>query len=332
MPLIDILADLAADQGFRVDVNSQRERVISLVNDAAFELFTHNDLENCLWEQVYSIGTTDQLVYLPWYVEDPKACRRYLNRQGVDLVDMRPRYATMGWRDDYYNNFRLKKRNAALKRSIINDTKVTISLPAGEVNPEAFTVTIVGKTAQSARAVETIVFAVGDVGSKTSVNLYTEDIELIRKNIKTTLDLTFTDGEGNEIAELPNHLLQTQYTLLQVLDRNLQYGTDLLVEILYKVKFIPFSDDYDNFVCGSDYDKAIYYKAVSLYKAKFDDQASLNLAIAYDGKCNDVITRYAKNKQGPIRQTIDFGPNRWRQFTRAGNRVSSITGLNVGRF
>lgn len=328
MPLIDILADLASDQGFRVDVNSQRERVVSLVNDAAKEIYDQNDLENCLWEQVFSVGATDQQVYLPWYVEDPKGFRYYDSKEAIDMVDMRPRYATSGWRDNFYTEFRVKKRNAALQRSLLNATKVTIALPDGEINPEQFTVTIVGKTAQSARAIETITFNVGDVGSKESVNLYIDDIELFRKNIKTTYDLTFLDGDSNIIAELPNHLLQTQYTLLQILDRNMQRSSSALIELLYKVKFIPFSDDYDSFVCGNDYDRAIYYKAVSLYKAKFSDQENLALAVGYDDKAEQVLRRYATNKQGPIRQHIDFGPNRWKNLTRrSGNgRISSITG------
>lgn len=331
MPLIDILADFCADSGMRADVPAQRERAVSLINDAALEMYSHNDLQDCLWEQVFEFSIDEQQVTLPWYIETPRALRDYDALNAIDMTDTRPRYATLGWAENFYDTFRVKRRGAPLARNIGDVTKLTFALPDGEVAADAFTVTVVGKTASAARAQETLVWSVGDSADKITTNLY-EDVELIRKNVITTQDLTVTDGDGNTLALLPNNQLQTYYTLLQVLDKYQTLGNTRLVEVLYKKKFVPFQNDYDEFACGSQYDKAIYYKAFSLWKAKFDDAGSLATAAAYEAKCGEMLAKLAINKSGSNRKKLDFGRNRFRNnvLTTSPAYRNSILGPYTG--
>lgn len=324
MPLVNIKADLMSDAGFKASSQQQTANALSLINDAAAELYDNNDFPNCQFEQLFQLGVTDQQITLPYFVDRIDAIRDYDSRYNVNISDMRPRYASMGWTDDgwYPYKWSIKQTEAPLAQNIQNEAPVTLTISSA--NGTAFNVSIVMVTANSAQITEVVSFGANDT-TKTTVNVPT-DIKKIVKDIVTQFDITLTDADGNVLAVLQNSEKRTSYTWVQVLDRYQVRGQTQLVEILYKKRFTPFSTDADSFPCGDKYDKAIYWKAIELFSARKDGPDNAQKAIMAQAKCNQIITQLTQNMTKQERQFMDFGQNKWRRITEN----TGVFGLDRG--
>lgn len=307
--LYDIITELAQELGRELSNSADRLWLVQQINHAARELYGTNDIRGCEWEKVFNVGTTDQQIALPWYVQEIIAVRDYDTRVNVQQVDMRPRYARSGWKKPYLQEPYLQwrqKGDSALQRNLNDEAAITLSLPSGCAATAAMTLYVTGSNEQSSRVVEAVQFAVGDT-TKTTTNFFS-DIKSIRRGALTsTYDLLVTDIEGNEIAMLPNNQQQTRYSLVQILDRDEVNNEARLVEVLYKKRFEPMVVDTDTFSSGDTYDKVIYWKTLELILAKQDGKE--DKAAMCGNKAAALLANIISSDSGSIEMMVDFGRN-----------------------
>lgn len=306
MSLLYVLSELASETGMTISVASQRAYLISQINKAAYELYSKRDLNDALNEQLITFSTVVdadgnqvQLAALPYYVWRLRAIRNYYTRRSVDFHDMRPRYKSDGWTESLLA-FRQRKR-AAIQRDILNAGPLMLSITAAET--AAFTVSVVGSTANASRVQENITFAVGDT-SKLSTNAFVT-IDSISNLALHSSDVTVVDLDGNTLAVLPNNQFKSEYLIVQILDYvAVQPSVPYLVEILYKPVFTPLVNDGDEFQC-SGYDDAIIWQTLGNKKAKSNpDQAALAFM-----KVREIIQNCSDDEEQGTDKTIDFVPN-----------------------
>lgn len=311
MALRNIIADLASEAGIRTEVANSKARLVSLINDAAKILFETNDLKNSYWEQVFQCGITDQQITLPWYVDGIRAIRDYDSQVPIETIDMAPRYMTNGWMEVVGYKWRIKKFRQPLKKNIANVGPFTLTLSAAST--EAFTLWLTAKTASAYKIKESIQFAVGDT-AKTST-IHPEEVYDIEKSVLTSQDMVITDASANELSDIPNCCYKAEFTLIQVLDKYQTLGQTKLVEILYKTRYVPMMDDYDNFICGDLYDKVIYFKTLALFYSRNTDEIALAKMQANEVAANTLMKQIGLNREQSIKMKIDFGQNRFRNLT-----------------
>lgn len=323
MSLRNILADFAADSGYQTTTENQRERAISLINDAAFEIYRSWDLPNCLQEQVFQLGVTDQMISLPHYVCELRAIKGYDSELKMELCDMRPYYSTQGWVRSIGYRWRVKNTSYPLSKNLLNVEPITITF--SNPVPETVSVVLEIKTPKSGKIIETLIFAVGEQSKTTSSHV--EQVFSIQKSNVTTYDLSGHNQDGEVITSIPNTELRANFTQVTVLDKFESLGQDRLVTTLFKLRYRPMNDDYDSFVCGDDYDKCIYYKTMEIFYGKQGSADALQQALAFNAKCEQLMTRLTANSESAVKKIIDFGPNRWRHIERKSYNAYYGAGL-----
>lgn len=306
--LSDIRSELVSDFGFSIATAEERAYVDKLVNDAAKELYNENELYLSEREQIFDVGSENQVIVMPSEVDKVLACRRYETRIRCGQEDMRPRYRSMGWSEPYlgypYLKWRYKNR-FPLKRQFTNTAPFTYTI--NEAVSGGFTLTITGKTNTAARITEVISFSGTDV-TKTGTKAFVEYFDIL-KSRTISQDIVVTDADNNEMSVLPNNELRVTYPYYQILDRYESFSTDVtLVEVLYKLKFSKMIADTDSFL-DDVYDKAIYWKAAAFYFAKKAGEDSLERAKAYGAKCVDALARINETYMRDSTGEIIYKPN-----------------------
>jgi len=307
MAFRDILLDFMAHTGLKVD---QRTYATRIINGAAEELYNKPSFDpaNCLREQVFSLDTNAiNQCTLPYYVGALRGVREYQTGLRADMHDMRPRYTTQGWREQYdkWLTFR-KKHEVALARDIANEGPLTLTLTAPAA--EAINVNVVGASSVSARVIEVVAFAVGDTVKATSNSF--NFIEAIEKDNLTTFDLNVTDIDGVLLAYIANNQYKSRYTLIQIPDypQVINANDTLYIEVIYKLQFSPFKNDFDQFP-ATGYDKAIYWKSLEHWFARKEDKVQEMLAAG--AKCAEVLNDISVDNESQTQKKIDFGRNQY---------------------
>ncbi len=304
MPLNSILSELAADEGIPLNTSAERAYLIDIINKAAREIYDTTDLRGSLREQVFNIGNDQQLVTLPWYVENIRAVRQYDYRFKTIYEPMQVRYQTNEWQQPLIS-WREVRKEAPLQREIANHGPLTVTLTEAATVP--FVLTVTGKTPNSTRKTESVVFLAGDT-TKTTVNNY-EDITALTKNKVIDQDLSVADMDGNTVAFIPNHELKSRNTIVQVIDRWQQEGEDVLVEVLFKLRFTPFVNETDSFPCGDLYDRCIYWKAISHLYTKQEGEVAQNKVLGAEAKCRQLIEALTSNDNDGKPHKLDMAAN-----------------------
>jgi hypothetical protein len=320
MPLKTILINCATEIGLQLTNVADKAFLIAKINEAAEDLYTSDDLVDCLREQVFSFEVDDQQITVPWYVYKIRGARWSRLKLPIRLDDYRPRYATQGYSEMLWRGMTWRIKNKqAIGKDISNAAPLTLSIALPET--VAFTVNITGSTANSIRITEQVTFAPGDI-TKTCVNTFISNngyfpIESITKDILTNNDVIITDTNGEEISRIPNSELSASYTVIQITDFDqstfINDGCSC-IELLYKTKFTPFRNDFDEFPCGPIYDQCIFYKTLEIFHGKNGEVEKAALAKL---KCDQLIGNLAQETELGENIRLDFGYNR---FLRAQNR------------
>jgi hypothetical protein len=305
MSLGYILTEFAKEAGVSINTTADRTLAISKINKAARELYQTEDLVGSLREQVFDIDPSKLQMTLPYYVEQVRGVRNYDTKARIKSEDMRPRYfygkdwpqAFLTWR---------KKNQIPIARELESEGPLTISIPQAE--SERFKVYVRGSTSAADAVVETVIFEIGET-EKTTTKTFTQfpGITLIGKDKIITQNVSVEDVNGNEIAEIANCELESRYTLIALSDTQTSDTCDCY-EILYKYRFSPFYNDYDNFP-APDYDDAIVYKAVSQSYSKSTDPAIQAKVMEYELKCSTILKNRAFDGEGSDEKEIQFGRN-----------------------
>jgi len=301
MSLAYILSEVAADTGYHPDTSdADRAYLINKINKAAKELHEARDLVFCNRERLFSLDASTQQVAFPNSFGKARAFRNYYTRREIIMHDMRPRYQTAGWTENLLTA-RLKYRSP-LQRAILNFAPITLTIPKAE--PTAFSVVLSGPTVHSGRINETVTFAPGEISKQTATAF--SDL-LVFGNVKPHLyDVTATDTDGNVLSVLPNFEWQASYLIFQMLDYVASApSAPYIIEGLYKVRFQPFADDMDEFVCPG-YDDAIIWQTRGQLAANSD----VSLATAYGQKAAQLCSQMADDEQEGVEMRIDFKENK----------------------
>jgi len=301
MPLVDILTDIAMENGLTANDTQKLARIYQ-VNKAAKEIHTASDLEESLKEEVFDYAVDSQQIALPAYIERVRGMRFFDGRQSISLDDMRNRYNYnfTGENEVWYLQWR-KKESSTTCREISNQSVITVSVPLAE--EEEFNITFTGKTDKSERISETITFAIGDLEHDTGNNFIS--LESVVKNKVTKYNVSFYDVEDNLLGEVLNSEYKSVYQVFQIADTE-SFSSDNFtsgVEVWFKYKFQPFRYDEDCFLGTDKYDDAIVMKYLSKFARNKED------AVLYDLKCKQIMSDLFNNDQAGQRTKINFKPN-----------------------
>jgi len=289
--LRDIIKLVEIDTGIPASSTAGRDAIIALINRAMAELHDKTDLVYSIMEHVFSLDVTEDQVTLPWYVYRIRAVRAFDMQASIATESMAPRYHACSWDPVTLGRWRMKGFSP-IARNIANSAPLIIRLADEETTPVS--IKIVGATAQKSRIVETVTFEAGET-EKSTVNgfiagMSPNPIETIRKSRITSNDVTILDQDENIIAEIPAHLYDSRYQLVQIFDahgESVQVTSDCEgVEILFKVAAVPMFNDDDSFL-DNGYDGAIAARVAENYFAR--DIEKVGLVQMYRAKWMELI-------------------------------------------
>jgi len=318
MSLQTILTRISSDLGISITTESELDWAITKVNELAKELYDSKDIKDCLREVTINLDTDDEgpvfssLVSLPHFVGELRGIR-YSNITGgkIPLNDMRPRYHSgKGWgANSFAIPYRLVREDAPIKHDIVNASVLTISVDVAE--SVDVHVVVVGQTDNSSRVQEIITLTAGQLTVDSVGNF--EEIESISKLEYTNNDIIITDVESNEIATIPNNSLQSLYKWLELNDANASIaGTAALsgqlsaIDLLFKQRFMPFVNLYDEFVCRGC-DSILFYKFAAWYEAKTPGYEQR--ALMAQGKADELLSNLLIDSETGVAMEMQFGPN-----------------------
>jgi hypothetical protein len=311
MALINILNDISSILGLSITDDNEKNFLTDNINIAAREIYNSGDLPGSIREQIFQFNDTDNYqISFPYYIEKLRAIRFYNTYGGkIALEDLRPRYHSQRWGTGGLIRWKVKVSDNCLAADITNAAPLTFSLPTGKLETTDIVITIIGKTASSSRVTETITILAGQ-SSAVSLNGY-DEVESIFKTAYNTYNITITDVDDNELGVIPNSELRPLYTIVQVRQDDFQSSflnnyPQNTIEVLYKHRFSPFRNMYDEFPCPNC-DKIIFWKFVEHYCAYKPGFESRSLA-AYS-KVKQLIDELSLDDQGGKQLTLEYSPN-----------------------
>lgn len=320
MPLINILNDISSILGFSITNDDEKNFLIENINIAAREIYTSGDLPGSIREQIFQFDDTDNYqISFPYYMDKIRAIRFY-NTYGnkIALEDMRPRYHQQRWGVAGLLRWAIKQSDACLARDISNAGPLTFSLPTSKVETAEVVITVIGKTATAERTQETVTIAIGD-SSAVTVNGY-DYIESIFKSDYNTYDITITDIDDVELGVIPNSEVRPLYTIVKIRQDDFapSYNNNYplnTIEVLYKHRFTPFRNLYDEFPCPNC-DKIIFWKFSEHYLAWKPGMEQRCFAAA--AKCKALIEELSLDDDQGKQLSLEYSPNNLFEAQRVG--------------
>ncbi len=316
MSLKIILTRISSELGISITNDSELDWAITKVNELAKELYESKDIKDCLREISINLDTTDSgpvfssLISLPYYVGELRGIR-YSNLPGtkIPLNDMRPRYHSgKGWGANAFGvPYRIVREDAAISHDIVNASVLVFSIEqAVEVDIQ---IVVVGKTTLANRRQEIVTIPAGSLTASSNGNF--EEIDSITKTDYTEVNVFVTDVEGNELAMISNNCLETSYKWLEISDANANIQSSPVgqlssIDLLFKHKFLPFVNLYDEFVCRNC-DDIIFYKFAAWYEARTPGYEQR--ALMAQGKADELLSNLLIDAETGVNLELQFGAN-----------------------
>lgn len=301
MSLRNIISEIAANEGVSLTNSSEKSLLVARINRAARELYHTKTLFGSLFEEVFDLNVSANQVSLPWYVKHVKAIRWFDGRYAIDLEDINNRYFSGPDTEIWRLRFREKERSP-LAREISNESVLIFSIPL--VESTDIVITIAGPTDNSALKTESVTIPAGSL-SVLSIGNYKDPVKSIRKNRVTDNDVTVRDVDGNDLGIIPNHLLRSDYNVVQILDGESPPPDSHqdAIEVLFEKQWTPFVNDDDEFIFGDDYDDAIIWKYMEHQSKDVEN------GLVYQEKCQQVIDNIWIKAKAGVKRRINFKPN-----------------------
>lgn len=306
MALRDIINEVCEKCGY--DATDDRELLLQVINRACQEVYEITDLPGSLRE-ITVLAQADSLIALPYYVGPLRNIRSHYSLVRLTIQDLTSKYSFYPWQG-LWDKWRLVN-NSPIQRCIENSA-LPIVATIDDVDTVAINITITGKTATANRTSEVFTIGVGETEVQISTQFLA--IDSITKDAFCNRDVTFTgaDADGNEIelAVLPNDRLKCEYTIVDV--SALPWGGDngtnyRYVDVLYKSYLPRLNADGDEFICGSQFDKAIVCKVCEEFFGNKADGS--DKALDYGVKCQMLIQKTISHQQGETEKRMTFEPN-----------------------
>lgn len=255
MSLRHIIDEIAAETGRDISTTAGRKLLLNKINRAARGLYMTRDLEGSRFESYAVIDRDTRLSVLPWQVEKVYGYRD-IDRGVTEYAEgFFPRYQKSPWdfMIDRFRNVGMKPTN--MKKLDLSPVRIVIA----QAQAVDMTVILTGSTDKVTRMREEVTIPAGSLEA-TSLSNWDEFISIYRKGEDFfPIDIDIRNLEDEDIATLVNVLDHTRYTVIQTSEDANTYDQDLLVEMLFKHRFVPFIEDEDEFIAGPEYDEAIKF-------------------------------------------------------------------------
>lgn len=312
--LRDILTNLQDALG----QSSDRARLLRFVNQAYREYYERTDLPGAIFEQSFEFHPEEQLVTLPWYVDQVRGMRRVESNQAVRVTDLAPRMVKRPWRQ-VRGEFHVVARRA-IHTPLALESQLTFTIAVAQTQP--FTVTVKGQTGSAASIVETLTFAAGETTKTTTAQFIKDDphgIESLSRSGAVTADITVTDGAGTVLATIPNSIESVAHIVVQWHDLDNYDTTDDIIEVFYKRTFTPLSLDTDE-LCFPALENAITWKARAYYYSLSKDELAGQQAVLAEQKADALYRQAIESRELETVKTATVAPNpyegAWRPWRR----------------
>ena len=318
MPVSYILSQAGKKLGLNPSATNDRSTLLRYLNEAARELYDQSDMIGVLMEQVFKVNG-DQTISCPYYVGPIRAARELYSHRAWHINQMRPRYNQISWKD-MWHNYRVRNTQA-LMATVTNTSVGVITVPFVETPP--IEVTVVGPTALSSNASETVVMT---ATSMNTTNQYI-DYTTVEKDRVNDYDVTLSDADGNILTIIPNCMLEASYQIIDVssypfTNYNASPQSNYM-EILYKKALLYLSNDSDSFPSKTNFDDILVNKIMQLNK---EEQDKPELAMAYDTKATRSLARKQEDQNRATEDEIALARH---PHDRIQGRVS---GSRIWRF
>ncbi len=301
---LDLLKDIAAEEGLTLSDPNHKALAIVRANQAAKELYDSNDLKDSLREGVFDINQGESQVALPWFVDQVRGMRYYDNRMPVTPEYLSNRYGGGIGNEIWYLKWR-EKENSVLQRELANESIIKFVIPLPETKD--IKITINGPTTNSAKWSE-IVTLLKDTTEVSTVGNYKSPLISLSKDRLTDYDIYAYDVDENQVSVLPNCLYTSYFTIYQIYDYTPPPTTTSqfsAVEVLFKRKYVSMQQDTDEFICGSRFEKAIFWKYME-HRSK-----DAITALSYQTKAKQIILEIEANEKAGKRERINFIAGPW---------------------
>lgn len=283
----------------------------SIINAAAKDIYgSKTDIPYILMEQVFILDNDTKQCTMPHYFGELRGCREFNSGLQIQMHDMAPRYQFDGWQEQWAgaNILTMRVKNKSpLQNSTDNVAQLTFTLPQAESVDTVLK--IVGGNDNSDRIEETVTILAGSL-TATSINAFDGDkLIALSRAVLGTFNVTVTDIDGAVLTVMPNNELAPKFTVMQLSDFDWRFTqTNLYVEMVFKIRWKPFVNDYDEFLFTGDmYDDAIYFKTLEHYYFKKEDMQ--NQLIAAGMKCQEQLEGIGNNVKAGIRKKLGFKPH-----------------------
>lgn len=329
MALKDLLQHAGEITGTGVIDTARRDSLVRMINRASREIYDSGDLPNSLYESVFTVNGDSQMITVPWYAADIRAIRRATYSNVVQLVTMHPRYHYRPWRQPTLQ-WRIKG-HTALSNTLTQTGQLRITI--AQAQESAFTVTVRGQTATASLIEETVTFQAGDLTHDTAnqwVQASPMGVQTIRKSAKTTCDVVITQTvDGAEVARIPNFLLESRNTLIQVHDGayTLVYTQNEGAEILYKWPFIELTEDNDQFLRGDIFDQVIIWKMREHWHSVRAGENEPGIALAAKMKCEELLRNICNNQESATEKMVKYEENPYELAVLGANRFQRYAAI-----
>ena len=267
----DIVDIIKADMGLAT-VDQAR------VNRAAKHLYDEYNLIEREREITLNL-TNNQLLAIPWFVDKINCFRRNNYTVLSNFIDQAWKYKSGNW-ENAWKNYELLSEGP-VHTSITNAGPLVLAIPKAET--VAFTVTITGYNNNSAQVSSEVTFQPGELIKSTDKNFLI--LYSITQDVLHSYNVIISDIDGKEISILYNNQHSAKYRIVRLLADLSQpptFGTQVgYVDCLFTPVYRPFVKEFDEFPCGSRYDRAIAYK---FYEEIYAGQATtdaVRLAASY---------------------------------------------------
>lgn len=316
MALRDVLLEITSTLGLDdLTDPSRRQYYIDKINMLAEEMYGDYDFPGILREHVFQLTDTEtSQLSLPYYVGNIRGVRIFNTYGGkVNITTMRPRYHSKAWNVDLSMQWREKTKDSYLKRDLEDFTPLTFTLKDVETSDVVIDVT--GQTDYSSKVAETVTIPAGNLTVTTANAYITVKFNKLSRN---TFNILVTDVNNNEVAEIPNHLLRSFYTIVQLRDNN-QYVGSLgsfydTFEILYKERFFPMIELSDEYI-APNCDRMLFWKFAEWWEST--QPGHEDRAILAKAKVDDLINSLLVDDEDSQTREACFGKNRFIEAQRS---------------
>lgn len=238
----------------------------TLVNEAILDVHKSVDLQGALFEQIFYFDPTRKQIAMPYYVQYLRGIREYVTGFQMQVHDMRPRYASSGWAEQWQEQLLVfrDKQESAVSAYGDSDGPLTFSIPSALTSNITFTVVGGNENSESIRDI--VVLAAGSLSATGTKNFSCEKIRTIRKDIVTEYNVTITNIDGLEISSIGNDQFRAAFKLVQIPDYTIRSNDEnIYMEALFKYRIQPLVNDEDEFIVPEVFDDAFKWNSIGRY-------------------------------------------------------------------